>query len=97
MKFFLSLADSCEVQELFKNTITSCFDFYSPTNEEKGTWIYPRKMNGSSVLCPENWEYNADRRFGGFDSWGRFAVYSGGGYIANLGYNRLTAKRIINV
>ena len=96
MKFFLSLADSCEVQELFKNTITSCFDFYFPTNEEKGTWIYPRKMNGSSVLCPDNWEYNADRRFGGFDSWGRFAVYSGGGYIANLGYNRLTAKRIIN-
>ena len=68
MTFFLSLADSCEVQELFKNTITSCFDFYSPTKEEKGTWIYPRKMNGSSVLCPENWEYNADRRFGGFDS-----------------------------
>ena len=96
MTFFLSLADSCEVQELFKNTITSCFDFYSPTKEEKGTWIYPRKMNGSSVLCPENWEYNADRTFGGFDSWGRFAVYSGGGYIANLGYNRLTAKRIIN-
>ena len=48
------------------------------------------------MLCPENWEYNADRRFGGFDSWGRFAVYSGGGYVANLGYNKLTAKRIIN-
>ena len=48
------------------------------------------------MLCPENWEYNADRRFGGFDSWGRFAVYSGGGYIANLGYNKLIAKRIIN-
>ena len=95
MKRFLFLADSCEVQELFKNIVTSCFDFYSPTKEEKGSWIDLRKMNGS-VLCPENWEYNADRRFGGFDSWGRFAVYSGGGYVANLGYNKLTAKRIIN-
>ena len=96
MKRFLFLADSCEVQELFQNIVISCFDFYSPTKEEKGSWIDLRKMNGSSVLCPENWEYNADRRFGGFDSWGRFAVYSGGGYIANLGYNKLTAKRIIN-
>ena len=96
MKRFLFLADSCEVQELFQNIVISCFDFYSPTKEEKGTWIDLRKMNGSSVLCPENWEYNADRRFGGFDSWGRFAVYSGGGYVANLGYNKLTAKRIIN-
>ena len=96
MKRFLFLADSCEVQELFQNIVISCFDFYSPTKEEKGSWIDPRKMNGSSVLCPENWEYNADRRFGGFNSWGRFAVYSGGGYVANLGYNKLTAKRIIN-
>lgn len=96
MKCFLSLADSCEVQELFKNTITSCFDFYSSAKEEKKTWIYPKKINSSSVLCPENWEYDADRRFGGFDSCGRFAVYSGRGFIANLGYNKFTAKRIID-
>ena len=91
--FVFLFTESCEVHELFKDTIKSCFDSYSSTKEEKGTWIY---SNSSSVLCPENWEYDTDRRFGGFDSWGRFAVYNGGGYIANLGYNKFTAEIVIN-
>ena len=53
-------------------------------------------LNISSLLCPEDWEYNEDGKLGSFDSWGRFALYSGGGYLANLGYNKLTAKRIID-
>ena len=76
--------------------ITSCYNFYSTSQEEKRVWIDRSKLNGSSVLCPENWEYNSDKHVDGFDSWGRFAVYSGGGYIANLGYNKFTAGRIIN-
>ena len=90
------LTDSCEVHELFLNVVTSCFEFYSSNKEEKRAWIERDSLNRSSVLCPENWQHNADRQFGGFDSWGRFAVYSGGGYIANLGYNKFTAGRIID-
>ena len=53
-------------------------------------------LNISSLFCPEDWEYNEDRKLGSFDSWGRFALYSGGEYLANLGYKELTAKRIID-
>lgn len=87
-------ADSCEVHELFKSMITSCHDFYSMKEEEKRAWTDQNLPNTSLLLCPEDWEYNDDGQLGSFDSWGRFAVYSGGGYLANLGYNKLTAIRI---
>ena len=80
---------------MFKSIITSCYDFYSIKEEEKRTLIDQNMQNTSSLLCPEDWEYNEDEQLGSFDSWGRFAVYSGGGYLANLGYNKPTAKRII--
>ena len=76
--------------------ITSCYDFYSVKEEEKRTWADQNILNTSTLLCPEDWEYNDEGQLGSFDSWGRFAVYSGGGYLANLGYNKLTAKRIID-
>ena len=76
--------------------ITSCYDYYSIKEEEKNTWADHNMLNVSSLLCPEDWEYNGDGQLGSFDSWGRFAVYSGGGYLANLGYNKFTAKRIID-
>ena len=84
--------------DLFKDTITSCYDFYSKKEEEKTSWIDGRHPNKStSVLCPENWEYSKDEhKLGSFDTWGHFAVYSGGGFITNLGYNARTANRIIN-
>ena len=92
----LASADSCEVHELFKDMITSCYDFYSIKEEEKRTWADQNILNTSTLLCPEDWEHNDDGLLGSFDSEGRFAVYSGGGYLANLGYNKLTAKRIID-
>ena len=88
-------ADSCGVHELFNSIITSCYDFYSIEEEEKRTFT-DQNMQNTSLLCPEDWEYNEDGQLGSFDSWGRFAVYSGGGYLANLGYNKFTANRIID-
>ena len=76
-------------QQIFKSMFTYCYGPFTKNGEDKRTWI---DQNSSSALCPENWEYNGN---GGSDTWGRFAVYSGGGYIANLGYNKFTAKRIV--
>ena len=81
---------------MFKSMITSCYDFYSIKEEEKRTRTDQSVLNTSTLLCPEDWEYNEDGELGSFDSWGRFAIYSGGGYLANLGYNKFTAKQIID-
>ena len=83
------------MNELFKDAITTCYDSYSKNEEDTTSWIdYDWLRNSSSsVLCPENWEYSANKQTYGFDTWGRFAVYSGGGYVANLGYNERTATQ----
>ena len=77
--------------------INFCHDAYSRKDEDTNIWnSQTGTSNRSSFTCPENWEYSMDEQFGGFDSWGRFAVYRGGGYIANLGYNTLTARKVID-
>ena len=82
---------------LFKDMIASCYEFYSKAEEDRSNWIEQNQFNEtSSMMCPENWEYKTDKQLGGYDSWGRFAIYSGGGYVANLGYNERTANRIID-
>ena len=91
------MIDSCEVPAAFRRIISFCHDSYSPKDEDTNFWNFQTgSFDRSSWSCPENWEYSNDDDLGSFDSWGRFAVYRGGGYIANLGYNKLAARRIIN-
>ena len=77
--------------------INFCHDSYSRKEEDTDAWDSKKgSLDRSSWSCPENWEYGKDEGLGSFDSWGRFAVYHGGGYLANLGYNKLAARRVIN-
>ena len=77
--------------------INFCHDSYSRKEEDTDAWDYQTgSFDRSSRSCPENWEYSKDEGLGSFDSRGRFAVYHGDGYIANLGYNKLAARRVIN-
>ena len=77
--------------------ISFCHDSYSHDKEDKNNWqSITGAFNRSLLSCPENWEYSTDEQLGGFKTWGCFAVYSGGGYVANLGYNGHTAKKVID-
>lgn len=77
--------------------INFCHDSYSRKVEDTDFWdSQTGSFDRFSWSCPENWEYSKDEDLGSFDSWGRFAVYHGGGYLANLGYNKLAARRVIN-
>lgn len=77
--------------------INFCHDSYSRKVEDTDFWdSQTGSFDRFSWSCPENWEYSKDEDLGSFDSWGRFAVYHGGGYLANLGYNKLAATRVIN-
>ena len=95
--FVFRSTDSCDVPAMFRNIILFCHDSYSHEDEDTNVWeSQTGTFNTSLWSCPENWKYSKDEQLGGFDSWGRFAVYHGGGYIANLGYNKLIARRVIN-
>ena len=83
---------------VFKNTISSCYDFYCQEKEDKlGSWNAPwnkTSLESTSIPCPENWKYSNEDDTGIHKSRGIHSLYSGGGYVANLGYDDSTARRI---
>ena len=49
----------------------------------------------TASLCPENWKYRSKEELGGHESQGMHALYGGGGYVANLGYDGKSASSIL--
>ena len=83
--------------DVFKNTISSCYDFYCQDKEDKlGSWsALTNKASITGIECPENWRYSTEGETGIHKSRGIHSFYSGGGYVANLGYDDSTARRIL--
>lgn len=95
--------DSCMIPEESKEVVRHCNDFYSLSEEDRTHLSLPgwRPFTGSvswanlSDLCPAPWRYVTMEKIHNSPSWGFFHVYDGGGYIADLGYSKLTAEGII--
>ena len=49
----------------------------------------------TNIGCTENWKYRTDEELGAHKSLGQHALYSGGGYVANLGYDGKTATAVV--
>ena len=84
--------------------IKHCNDFYSFDEEDTNALNLPgwRPFDGCvdwanfSTLCPAPWNYVLPEELQNLPSWGFFHVYNGGGYVANLGYNRTAAAPLIS-
>jgi len=95
--------DACKVPEVVRASIQHCYDYYSIDEEEKNPHNLPgwEPFRGSSNwanfsdLCPAPWNYVPQEKLHGSPSWGFFYIYSGGGYVADLGYNKTTASPLI--
>ena len=85
-------------------SIQHCYDYYSIDEEEKNPHNLPgwKPFRGSTTwvnfsdLCPAPWNYVPQKKLHGSPSWGFFDIYSGGGYVADLGYNKTTASPVID-
>ncbi|XP_068717180.1 polycystin-1-like protein 2 [Montipora capricornis] len=96
--------DSCIVPELARDSVKHCNDYYSLGEEDKTRYHLPgwKPFEGSkdwanfSGLCPAPWNYVLQDQLHNSPSWGFFDVYSGGGFVADLGYNRSTAAKVID-
>ena len=90
--------DSCVVPYEFADSIPSCYDFYDERDEDKMSW---NELSNNSLLdltniaCKENWKYRTEKELGAHQSLGQHALYSGGGYVANLGYDGKTASAVL--
>ena len=83
-----------------KTTFPTCYEGFSQINEDKTVFHKPgwNPVDNSTSddellrLCPKPWRYqNADTA----PKWGKFSFYSGGGFVADLGYDTSTGYSIV--
>ena len=82
----------------------TCYDFYSSAEKYKVPLNLPRwehlpentSWSDALNLCPEPWRYTSSEELGTLPLVGFHEVYNGGGYVAQLGYNARSAKRVLN-
>ena len=101
---FVSKTESCTVVKELEDMIDKCYNFYS-TSEEDTTrlylpyWIHlsdPQlSWNNLSQLLPRPWRYSTAEELNNFPSRAQHHVYSGGGYVLDLGYDKPTAIRMM--
>ena len=51
--------------------------------------------NGKVLSCMERWDHQTMMDLRGFPYWGTITMYSGSGYVANLGYDPVTAYTVV--
>ena len=52
--------------------------------------------NGKVMSCLQRWEHQSMMDLRGFPYWGTITMYSGSGYVANLGYDQITAYTVVS-
>lgn len=87
---------------MVKGITKQCYDFYSISEEDKIPYSLPgwKQFNSTpntapTDVCPKPWRYVSQEDLDEVPIWGYFATYGGGGYIADLGYNHITATDIL--
>ena len=80
-----------------------CLPFYSDALQERNSYNIPGwiPMHNSSAipgidsLCPKPWRYQTAQQLKTEQVRGKMALYGGGGYVANIGYDSDSALKIL--
>ena len=73
-----------------KTTFNTCYDAYSEGNEDKTPYNKPGwipvddSRNRDDLNLPRPWNYQKPAETDKLPKWGRFALYPGGGFVADL-------------
>lgn len=98
-------ADSCQVEDYV--VVKRCLPYYSSRSEDKTAyslrdWTPINNITEFEVsfklddLCPKPWRYQTADSLETLSFHGYHAIYEGGGYVADLGYNAGTALGVIH-
>ncbi|NXD39148.1 PK1L2 protein, partial [Copsychus sechellarum] len=89
--------DTCPISPRLQHVVEECHAPYSLQTED--TTVYGEHWNTSvfdnSSDLSSAWQYQSQSKLRGHPSWGKFAVYSGGGYVIHLGTDPKNASRIL--
>ena len=100
----LLFADSCSYDNpLMRYLSNGCYGLYTMRDEDmdiyQPEWVsVPSNIpaeNISHELCPRPWRYHSATDLKGVPMWGTTTIYSGGGYVAELGYYISKAQEVI--
>ncbi|NXM44562.1 PK1L2 protein, partial [Gymnorhina tibicen] len=89
--------DTCPISPRLQHVVEECHTPYSLQTED--TSAYGEHWNTSvfdnSSDLSSAWQYQSQSELRGHPSWGKLAVYSGGGYVIHLGTDPKNASRIL--
>ena len=85
------------------NVTEVCFSHYSINCEDKTPMYLPKWKHLPSdaspstfkTLCPKPWRYQSSDEMNNLPKMSPRATYGGGGYVADLGYDQQTARRVM--
>ncbi|KAJ7381778.1 hypothetical protein OS493_039071 [Desmophyllum pertusum] len=97
------LDDTCSDIPIIRYLARGCYGLYTMEDEETNIyqpeWLpVPPNIpieNISYDMCPRPWRYHTATKLKGVPLWGETTIYSGGGYVAELGYYRSKAFEVI--
>ncbi|XP_061863851.1 polycystin-1-like protein 2 [Colius striatus] len=89
--------DTCPLSPKLQHVIQECHAPYSQQTED--TADYGEHWNTSvfdnSSDLSSAWQYQSQSKLRGYPTWGRLAIYRGGGYLIHLGTDPNNASRIL--
>ncbi|NXH50699.1 PK1L2 protein, partial [Dicaeum eximium] len=89
--------DTCPISARLQHVVEECHAPYSLQTED--TSAYGEHWNTSALDNSSDlssaWQYQSQSKLRGQPSWGKLAIYSGGGYVIHLGTDPKNAFRIL--
>uniref|UniRef100_A0A672TGB3 Polycystin 1 like 2/pseudo n=1 Tax=Strigops habroptila TaxID=2489341 RepID=A0A672TGB3_STRHB len=89
--------DTCPISPKLQHIIQECHAPYSIQTED--TSVYGERWNASVVDNSSDlssaWQYQSQSKLRGQPTWGKLAIYRGGGYLIHLGTDPKNASRIL--
>ncbi|NXB82684.1 PK1L2 protein, partial [Donacobius atricapilla] len=89
--------DTCPISPRLQHIAEECRAPYSLQTED--TSVYGQHWNSSvfdnSSDLSSAWQYQSQSKLRGHPSWGKLAVYGGGGYVIHLGTDPKNASRVL--
>uniref|UniRef100_A0A8C9MUS2 Polycystin 1 like 2/pseudo n=1 Tax=Serinus canaria TaxID=9135 RepID=A0A8C9MUS2_SERCA len=89
--------DTCPISPRLQHIVEECHAPYSLQTED--TSVYGEHWNTSALDNSSDmssaWQYQSQSKLRGHPSWGKLAIYSGGGYVIHLGTDPKNASRIL--
>ena len=98
-----TVSEPCDVLDYMKTTFPTCNYAYAKENEDntpynKPGWVAVEnftKNDELNRLCPKPWRYQEPAETDTVPKWGQFSLYPGGGFVADLGYEKKIGLDII--